>query len=108
MMSDGGGLSLTSILDVFNSVTGWGWDVDEAMRCGERIFTLQRLINLRDGYTNKDDALPPKMYIPAKEGFRAGKVPPIDDLLSEYYELRKWNENGQPTEEKLEELGLES
>jgi len=106
-MADGGGLSLTSILDLFNSITGWDWDADEAMLCGERIFTLQRLINLRDGYTRKDDILPPKMYIPAEKGFRAGKVPPLDDLLSEYYELRKWNEKGQPTEERLRELRLD-
>jgi len=76
------------------------------MRCGERIFTLQRLINLRDGYTKKDDILPPKMYIPAKKGFRAEKIPQFDDLLSEYYDLRKWNEKGQPTTKKLRELGL--
>ena len=106
-MSDGGDLSFTSILNIFNSITGWGWDIQEAMRCGERIFTLQRLINLRDGYTKKDDILPPKMYIPAKEGFRAGKIPPFDDLLSEYYELREWDKKGQPTKEKLQKLGLE-
>ena len=105
-MSDGGGLSLSSILNIFNAVTGWDWDTGEAMLCGERIFTLQRLINLRDGYTGKDDILPPKMHMPAKEGFRAGKVPPFADLLSEYYKLRKWNEKGQPTEEKLQQLGL--
>jgi len=105
-MSDGGDLSFTSILNIFNSITGWDWDIHEAMRCGERIFTLQRLINLRDGYTKKDDTLPPKMYIPAKEGFRAGKVPPFDDLLSEYYKLREWDKKGQPTKEKLEELNL--
>jgi len=107
-MADGGGLSLTSILDLFNSITGWDWDADEAMLCGERIFTLQRLINLRDGYTNKDDTLPPKMHIPAEEGFRAGKVLPFNDLLSEYYKLREWNEKGQPTKGKLQELSFES
>jgi len=76
------------------------------MKCGERIFTLQRLINLRDGYTKEDDVLPPKMHVPAKKGFRAGKVPPFDDLLNEYYKLRGWNEDGRPTEEKLKELRL--
>ncbi|MBA7578884.1 hypothetical protein ES708_20750 [subsurface metagenome] len=97
-MADGGGLSLTSILNIFNSVTGWNWDVEEAMLCGERIFTLQRLINLRDGYTRKDDKLPPKMSIVAKEGFRAGKILPIESLLEEYYELREWDKEGRPTQ----------
>jgi len=105
-MADGGDLGFTSILSIFNSITGWDWGIQEAMRCGERIFTLQRLINLRDGYTNKDDALPPKMYIPAKEGFRAGKIPPFEDLLNEYYKLREWDKKGCPTKEKLEKLDL--
>jgi len=105
-MPDGGGLSFTSILDILNTITDWGWGVERAMKCGERIFTLQRLINLRDGYTKEDDVLPPKMHVPAKKGFRAGKVPPFDDLLNEYYKLRGWNEDGRPTEEKLKELRL--
>lgn len=105
-MPDGGGLSFTSILNIFNSITGWDWDIQEAMTCGERIFTLQRLINLRDGYTKKDDKLPPKMYVPAKKGFRAGKIPPVNDLLNEYYELRGWDKEGRPTKEKLEKLNL--
>lgn len=105
-MPDGGGLSFTSILNIFNSITGWDWNIQEAMTCGERIFTLQRLINQRDGYTKKDDKLPPKMYRPAKKGFRAGKIPPVDDLVEEYYTLRQWNESGRPTKDKLRELGL--
>ena len=103
---DGGGLSFTSILNIFNSITGWDWDIQEAMTCGERIFTLQRLINQRDGYTKKDDKLPPKMYVPAKKGFRAGKIPPVNDLLNEYYELRGWDKEGRPTKEKLKKLNL--
>lgn len=108
MMPAGGDLSFPSILDIFNIITGLDWDVREAMLAGERIFTLQRLINLRDGYTKDDDVLPPKMYIPAKEGFRAGKVPPVDKLLSEYYELRGWSKDGELTKERLQQLGLEN
>jgi aldehyde:ferredoxin oxidoreductase len=107
MMADGGGLSLSSVLNVLNSITGWKWDATDAMLCGERIFTLQRLINLRDGYTYKDDVLPIKVYTPAKEGFRAGKIPPFKDLLRDYYRLRNWDEKGQPTKDKLQELGLD-
>ena len=106
-MPDGGDLSFTSILNIFNSITGWEWDVQEAMKCGERIFTMQRLINLRDGYSKKDDILPPKMYVPAKKGFRAGKVPPVEELINEYYRLREWDENGHPSKRKLQELDLD-
>ncbi|TET62520.1 hypothetical protein E3J48_04055, partial [Candidatus Aerophobetes bacterium] len=47
-----------------------------------------------------------KMYVPAKKGFRAGKIPPVTDLLREYYELRKWDKEGVPAKEKLEKLDL--
>ncbi len=107
-MPDGGGLSLTSLLTIFNTITGWNWDVQNAMLCGERIFTLQRLINLRDGYTRKDEILPAKMHVPAQKGFRAGKIPPLNELLQEFYELRQWNQDGRPAKEKLQGLGLQS
>ncbi len=74
---------------------------------GERIHTLQRLINLRDGKGKKYDVLPPKMYEPAKTGPRGGKVPPMEKMLPEYYRLRGWDENGVPTKDTLEKLGLD-
>jgi aldehyde:ferredoxin oxidoreductase len=46
------------------------------------------------------------MYVPAKKGFRAGKIPPVNDLLNKYYELRGWDKEGRPTKEKLEKLNL--
>lgn len=72
-MIDGGDLSLTETVELFNAITGWSFSVEELLRTGERGFTVQRLINLRDGYDAKTDVLPKKMYRSAKEGFRAGK-----------------------------------
>jgi len=107
-MVDGGDLQLSQVLDLFNAVTGWDWTVDELMESGERIFTLQRLVNIRDGHGRHSDTLPYKMKVPAKEGFRAGKVPtPFEPYLDEYYELRGWTREGIPTPEVLKELGLE-
>jgi len=42
----------------------------------------------------------------AKEGMRAGKVPPIKDMLKDYYLYRGWDENGKPSRETLDALGL--
>ncbi len=106
-MVDGGGLSLTALLELFNLVTGWDWDVQAAMRSGERIFNLQRLVNLRDGHGRHTDTIPPKMSVPARKGFRAGQSPtPFDPYLEEYYRLRKWDADGRPTLDCLEGLGL--
>jgi aldehyde:ferredoxin oxidoreductase len=103
-----GGLTLTDQIDLLNLVTGWDLDKDDMQKIGERIFTLQRLINMRYGITGKDDVLPPRMFKPVNEGVSAGKVPePFDEMLKEYYSLRGWNADGKPTAEKIKELGLD-
>jgi len=40
-------------LKIFNPVTGWNWTMDEVIDAGRRAFTIQRLINVRDGITKK-------------------------------------------------------
>ncbi|HHW19434.1 MAG TPA: aldehyde ferredoxin oxidoreductase family protein [Firmicutes bacterium] len=106
-MVDGGELSMTSLIDMFNAITGWGWSVEDVMKSGARIFNLQRLVNIRDGHGRHTDTLPLKMKIPAKVGFRAGKAPvPLEPHLDEYYAMRGWGKNGVPTKECLQDLGL--
>lgn len=66
---------------------------EDSIMAGERIWNLERLINLREGV--EKDTLPG----------RFGEVP-LEALLKEYYILRGWDEEGRPTEEKLHSLGL--
>ncbi|NPV70374.1 MAG: aldehyde ferredoxin oxidoreductase family protein [Firmicutes bacterium] len=107
-MVDGGEFTFTSLLELWNGITGWDWTVDDAMKAGARIFTIQRLVNIRDGHSRETDTLPYKMTVAAKEGFRAGKTPtPVSMYLDEYYKLRGWDANGIPTKECLRDLGLE-
>lgn len=106
-MVNGGEMTMTGVIELVNAITGWRLGIEDVMKAGERIFTLQRLINVRDGYDRSKDTLPLKMAIPASQGFRAGKTPtPIDMYLDEYYRLRGWDERGIPTNECLERLGL--
>ncbi|UCE46437.1 MAG: aldehyde ferredoxin oxidoreductase family protein [Phycisphaerales bacterium] len=107
-MVDGGGLSLTETVELFNAITGWDFSVKELLKTGERGFTVQRLINLRDGYGTETDVLPKQMYQSAKEGFRAGKQIPFEELMKEYYGIRGWDEAGVPTAKTLEMLDLKT
>ncbi|MDK2784621.1 MAG: aldehyde:ferredoxin oxidoreductase [Bacillota bacterium] len=104
----GAGMTLTELTDIFNAITGWNWTPAELADVGKRVITVQRLINVRDGIRRKDDVLPPKMYITAKEGGRMGKTPAAEHerVLSEYYAMRGWDEDGVPRRETVEELGL--
>ena len=105
-MVDGGDWSLSDVTELFNAITGWDFSAGDLLTTGERGFTSQRLLNLRDGYDRKTDVLPKKMLQPAKEGMRAGKVPPLDEMLTDYYAARGWQPDGHPTSETLERLGL--
>lgn len=77
------------------------------LSAGERIWNLERLYNLREGFSRADDTLPRRLLEePAPEGPSKGWVSHLADMLDEYYRFRGWDENGVPTGRKLEELGL--
>jgi aldehyde:ferredoxin oxidoreductase len=102
-----GGFGITDMLNSLNAVTGWDWSLEEFLKVGERITTLKRAVNVKWGFSRKDDTLPKAIYQPAKEGCRAGKVPgPLDPALDGYYKLRGWDSDGKPTAETLKKLGL--
>ena len=102
-----GGLKLTPIAAWYTYVTGVPMEVAEFLKIGERIFNLKRLYNVRCGVSRKDDTLPPR-FLTLKhtgEGL-APNLPPLGEMLGDYYEYRGWNEEGIPLPEKLRELGL--
>jgi len=91
-----------------NYVTGWDMDLAEFMLTGERICNLKKLYNIREGISRKDDALPPRILTHKRgTGGSPDQLPPIGELLSQYYQYRGWDETGIPKPEKLVELGLE-
>jgi len=92
---------------MLNDTTGAGYTMEEMMRVGERIWNLERLFNLDAGFSKVDDTLPKRILEePAPEGPAKGHVCELDKMLTEYYQLRGWDENGVPTKEKLSELNL--
>ena len=106
-MVSAAGLTLTEISEGMRLITGWEVDPQDLSDCGERAINLQRLINVRDGYRRKDDSLPIKMRIPAIVGGREGKTPDEHNkILDDYYDLRGWDADGLPTEERFKALGL--
>ena len=96
------------VADLLESATGVSLGkVEDLNKIGERIFTLERLFNLKAGLSAKDDTLPKRfLKEPMPEGPSKGQVFEQDKLLPKYYEVRGWDKNGVPSKEKLEELGL--
>ena len=95
---------------IANSATGWDLDLAGLEKIGERIYNLERLINVRRGVDRKDDTLPFRvMNEPIPDGPAKGRYCPretLDAMLDEYYAIRGWTSEGIPTGEKLSELGL--
>ncbi len=90
-----------------SAVTGMEMTEDDLLTAGERIWNLQKLFNIRAGFTKADDTLPERLLRePLKEGAPAGRVWEREPLLDEYYALRGWDADGVPTPEKLRRLGI--
>ncbi|MFB0522697.1 MAG: aldehyde ferredoxin oxidoreductase C-terminal domain-containing protein, partial [Candidatus Bathyarchaeia archaeon] len=94
------------IPEVLKAVTGISFDEEKLMEIGDRIFTMKRAYITKIGISKKDDRLPARfMEIPRiVEG--AELLADVESLLSSYYSLRGWDENGMPTIEKLDRLRI--
>ena len=100
-------IGLPEIAAQIRTATGLDISDEEYLLAGERIWNMERLFNLKAGFTTKDDTLPPRLlHEPMKSGPHKGRVVQLDVMLPEYYSLRGWDEQGVPTEGKLEELSL--
>jgi aldehyde:ferredoxin oxidoreductase len=102
-----GGVGPQLVAEWVNLALGWNWTMEDVMLTGERLFNLKRMINGRWGVSRKDDVLPPRIFAHARpSGSARGNLPHLGKMLYEYYALRGWSEDGLPTPEKLQELGL--
>lgn len=121
------------LADVFGPSAAAEWfaalgderDPDDLRLLGERVWTLVRLFNLREGFDRADDALPDALATGTGEpsddevkGEESGddvNGPASDDgldvdafetLLDRYYAYREWDREGRPTTRLLDRLGL--
>jgi len=92
---------------VLSAVTGVKYATGDMIKAGERVWNLERLYNNREGFTAKDDSLPPRLLTEAPiDGPSKGWVSQLEPMLKEYYRTRGWDEYGVPTKQKLADLGL--
>jgi len=88
-------------------VTGKDIDTETLERAAERIINLERMYNVRMGFSRKDDTLPRRFIEEVMtQGESAGETIDLGPMLDEYYDSMGWDRDGIPTAEKLRELGL--
>jgi aldehyde:ferredoxin oxidoreductase len=103
---------LSDMAKLYTSTTGIEMKPEDLSIAGERIMTLAKVINLREGLTRDDDTLPWKvMHLPIDDdGPVKGAVVTQDELdlmIDDYYQARGWTVEGVPSKAKLKELGLQ-
>ena len=104
-------LDLNLLARLLNMATGSNTTEEDMAKGGERIWNLGRIFNVMAGFRRKDDTLPERFFSePLPEGPAKGKVLPkkeFEKTLSEYYQLRGWDEEGIPSKERLQEIEVD-
>ena len=98
------------LVEIVQAVTGWDTSTLELMQMGRRALTMARVYNLREGFTAKDDWLPPRVFTPPTSGPLSDTAVDPDRLrnaIHTYYELMGWDgATGVPTRTSLEQLDI--
>jgi aldehyde:ferredoxin oxidoreductase len=96
--------------ELLSKVTGWNCSGTELRRTGERIHTLKKLFNIREGWRPEHDWLPQRLLCETLPTGVAQGIGLTGDELREmiqgYYKAREWDESGFVPEQKLQELGI--
>jgi len=93
------------------TITGLDWDADRFIEAGERVYTLEKMFNYREGFRREDDQVPERFFTePLTVGDEEGAVLNKDEfniMMDEYYAERNWDiETTRPSNEKINQLGL--
>ncbi len=100
----------TETAELLGAVTGWNFSATEMRRIGERINTVKKLFNQREGWQPQDDWLPPRLLSEAlSTGVAQGvSLTPAElrEMIQGYYNARGWDEHGFVSVKKQQELNL--
>jgi aldehyde:ferredoxin oxidoreductase len=111
---------MESFIEFYSAITGVEVTPTHLLKAGERAWNVYKMLNVRAGFTRKDDQAPEAWFEPIKVGDK--EIPMRDYFghtiitredteraLDDYYDECGWDrETSAPTPEKLKELGLEA
>jgi aldehyde:ferredoxin oxidoreductase len=104
--------SLFPHAEALRLATGFPVYTGDFLILGERSFNLERLFNLREGLTAKDDSLPDRLTKtpqPSRTGDANPKhIVPLEKMLKQYYKVRGWDAQGIPKKGTLKRLKIET
>ena len=89
----------------YKLVTGRKMNIGQFVRAGERIYNLERIINVRQGLFDGDTLprrLTDELQIAGDKKSRVQLAP----MLKKYYKIRGWDKHGMPDKKRLKKIGL--
>lgn len=85
------------LITLLHLLTGERYSIADLSQAAGRVQNLTRLFNLREGFTRADDTLPPRLLRePINDGSDLIRPDELEQLLSDYYLLRGWDQEGVP------------
>lgn len=76
-------IGLPETAEMLRACTGIEYTDEEVLQIGERIWNIEKIVDMKNGFSQNDDMLP------------------------EYYAVRGWDKEGAPTQAKKKELSIE-
>ncbi len=91
-----------------NAATGWGLSLEELLRIGHRVQVLRHAFNLREGLPAAGVSLPDRVkgHPPLEKGPLRGVSLDVEAMKEHYFQAMGYDEEGVPTRELLNSLGL--
>ncbi len=91
---------------LFEAICGIKMSQKNMIKIGERIHTLERYMNTREGISKKDDTLPDRFLKESRKYESKNKRIPLNKMLKKYYKIRGYDNNGIPKKETLQKLSI--
>jgi aldehyde:ferredoxin oxidoreductase len=86
-------------------VTGFHTNIGKYVKAGERIYNLERSVNVRQGMRDADK-LPKRLTSELQDSNDPKSLVRLDVMLKRYYDIRGWDKHGVPKKKRLKKLGL--
>jgi aldehyde:ferredoxin oxidoreductase len=85
------------LIQLVKAVTGWDCTQQDLEELANRVVTLTRVFNGREGAGREQDNLPKRMFKePLNDGANSITQEELHYMVDEYYRLRGWNQQGFP------------
>lgn len=55
-------ITMANLAELYTAATGFKMTEQNLWKAGERVWNLERIFNIREGFTSKDDTLPERLF----------------------------------------------